>query len=270
MAAKRRILIVDDETKVAFFLQESLETLGHNFDVVGVSSTGEALKQARQTKFDLLVTDQRMPGMDGVELIRHVQKLHPDTQSILITAYGSEDTRSQAHKVGAFRYFTKPFHIDDFVQTVLQALNKSGEPSLPGPLSDQPVDVLGMRLEELRREVGAQCVVACDGMGEMLSQVGMVNNLDLDVLLELAAGSFAASSQMAHLLGDTQTGNLIYHEGARYDVYLAGVHDDLFMVIAFDRFIQASRIGIVWLYTRRAMESLRRIRLPDLAGIGID
>jgi CheY-like chemotaxis protein/predicted regulator of Ras-like GTPase activity (Roadblock/LC7/MglB family) len=270
MKARQRILIVDDETKVAFFLQESLEALGHDFEVIGVSSTVEALQAAHRTKFDLLVTDQRMPGMDGLELIRRVQKLHPDMQSILITAYGSEDTLSQAKKIGAFRYFTKPFHIEDFVQTVLEALNEPGRRSLSEFLPDQPVDMLTTQLEELRREVGAQSVVACDGTGTVLAQVGILSGIDLDSLFPFAADSFVASAQVAHLLGGAQTGNLIFHEGVSHDVYLAGVHADLFLAIIFDRLIQASRIGIVWLYTRRAIENLRRIRSPEFVRVGLD
>jgi len=270
MTARQRILIVDDETKVAFFLQESLEALGHDFEVVGVSSTVEALQAAHHARFDLLVTDQRMPGMDGLELIRRVQKLHPDMQSILITAYGSEDTLSQAQKIGAFRYFTKPFHIEDFVQTVLEALNEPGRQGRPGFLPDQPVDRLTARLEELRREVGAQSVVACDGAGIVLAQVGIFNGVDPDSLFPLAADSFVASAQMGRLLGGAQTDNLIFHQGISHDVYLAGVHDNLFLVIVFDRLIQASRIGIVWLYTRRAIENLRRTRSPEFVRVGLD
>ncbi len=269
MTARRRILILDDETRVAFFLRESLEALGHDFEVVSVSSADEALREASREKFDLLVTDQRMPHMDGLELIEHVQALHPDTRFILITAYSSEEVLDKARRLGAYRYFTKPFHIEDFIQTVLDALqNNDGQPG--EYLSGRQADVLSDRLEELRREVGAQCVLAATVGGALVAQTGVLAELDLQQLLQLAAGDFASSRTMAHYLGGTQSGNLTYYEGASYDVYLANVYDDLFLVLVFDRRVQASRIGIVWLYARRAIENLRRVQLSFPVEVGAD
>ena len=263
MTPKRRVLILDDETKVAFFLQESLEALGYDFEVISVSSSEEALAEISREKFDLLVTDQRVPGMNGLELVEKVQASHPDTQFILITAYSSESVLAKARRLGAYRYFTKPFHIEDFVQTVVDALEKNN--SRPRELMpDQQADLVGFRLEELRREVGAQCVLASTTGGVLVAKAGAPSGMDLEALLQLAANDFTTSFAMARYLGGTQTGNLTYYEGASHDVYTAHVKDDLFLVIVFDRRIQASRIGIVWLYARRAIENLRRMmtRVP--------
>jgi predicted regulator of Ras-like GTPase activity (Roadblock/LC7/MglB family) len=93
----------------------------------------------------------------------------------------------------------------------------------------------------------------------LVAQVGTPTGLDLEQLLQLAAGSFGTSSAMASYLGGAHTGNLTYYEGASHDIYSANVEDDLFVMIIFDRRVQASRIGIVWLYTSRAIENLRRI-----------
>jgi CheY-like chemotaxis protein len=263
MTAKRRVLILDDETKVAFFLRESLEALGHDLEVISVSSTKEALEEIERQKFDLLVTDQRMPGMTGLELVGKVQERYPDTQFILITAYGSDDLFDKARLLGAYRYFTKPFHIEDFVQTVVDAL-EHGDNQPSEPLSDGQVDILSGRLEELRREVGAQCVFASTAGGSLVAQAGIPTGLDLDEFLQLAAQDSATSLAMARYLGGTHTANLTFYEGANHDIYAANVEDDLFIVIVFDRRVQASRLGIVWLYMRRAIEnvSLARSSLP--------
>ena len=258
MTAKRRILILDDETRVAFFLQESLEASGHDFEVISVSSSEEALAEVSREKFDLLIADQRVPGMNGLELVEQVRASHPDTQFILITAYSSESVLAQARRLGAYRYFTKPFHIEDFVQTVVDALeNNNSRPREPVP--GQQADLVGVRLEELRREVGAQCVLASTAGGILVAKAGAPLGVDLEALLRLAADDFTTSFALARHLGGTQTGNLTYYEGASHDVYTASVKDDLFLVIVFDRRIQASRIGIVWLYARRAIENLRRM-----------
>jgi CheY-like chemotaxis protein/predicted regulator of Ras-like GTPase activity (Roadblock/LC7/MglB family) len=259
MTTRQRILIVDDETKVAFFLQESLEALEHNFEVVSVSSAEEALHRVNHKQFDLLVTDQRMPGMNGLELVQKMQERQPGTRFILITAYGSEDILIQAQRLGAIGYFTKPFHIEDFIQTVLGALQEKVDSHSKSPLSEQHVDVLGRRLEELRREVGAQCVLAASAAGDLLVQAGVPSGLDAERLLALSADGFVASSAMSHYLGGHCSNNLTYYEGSDHDIYVANVHDDLFLLIIFDRRVQASRIGIVWLYARRAVENLYRL-----------
>jgi CheY-like chemotaxis protein/predicted regulator of Ras-like GTPase activity (Roadblock/LC7/MglB family) len=266
MTARRRILILDDEAKVAFFLRESLEALDQDYEVVSVSSTDDALHEIERKKFDLLVTDQRMPGMNGLELVAKVQERYPDTQFILITAYGSEDLFDKAQRLGAYRYFTKPFHIDDFVQTVVDALESDNGLSRQ-PLLDEHANILSGRLEELRREVGAQSVLASTTGGALVAQAGVPASLDLDQLLQLTADHFTTSLAMAHFLGGTHIGNLAYYEGNSHDIYMANVEEDLFLVIVFDRRVQASRIGIVWLYARRAIESLRRLMSAVPAGV---
>jgi CheY-like chemotaxis protein/predicted regulator of Ras-like GTPase activity (Roadblock/LC7/MglB family) len=258
MTAKQRILIVDDETKVAFCLQESLESLNRNFEILSVSSTEEALRQVGQKRFDLLVTDQRLPGMDGLELVEQVKKLCPEIPFILITAYGSEDVLTRAQQLGAFHYFVKPFRLEDFVQTVLGALQDEPGHQVKDPSPERPVDVLNSRLEQLRREIGTQCVLASTADGSLVAQAGILTGLDVEQLLSLVADNFAASSTMMHSLGGDQNSNFNYYRGARHDIYTASVHDDMFLVIVFDRRVQASRIGIVWLYASRAIESLRR------------
>jgi CheY-like chemotaxis protein/predicted regulator of Ras-like GTPase activity (Roadblock/LC7/MglB family) len=266
MAARRRILILDDEASVAFFLRESLEALGFDFEVVSVSSSDDALREINQSKFDLLVTDHRMPGMKGLELVETVKKRHGDMRFILITAYGSEDVLKEARNLGAFQFFTKPFRIDDFVQTVVDALENGDGPPRES-LTDQQPDVLSVRLEELRREVGAQCVLASGPDGAVIVQAGSLTGLDLERLLQLATDWCVSSSAIGTYVGGDQTHNLTYFEGVSHDIYLASVEDDLFLVLVFDRQVQASRVGIVWLYARRAIENLRRVRSAFPVGV---
>ncbi len=272
MTVGQRVLIVDDETKVAFFLQESLKALGENLEVLSVTSAEAALGEIEQGAVDLLVTDQRMPGLSGTELITQVRQRHPDTQTILITAYGTDQVANEAKRLQVHHYFTKPFHIEDFVQTALEALDSSQAPSASSRLSSQCVDAVSQRLESLRREIGAQCVIAAASNGDIVAQAGAAVGLDLEPLLSLVADGFVASSALALHLGSDHMTNLNYYEGAVYDLYLAHIDDNLILTIIFDRRIQASRIGIVWLYARRAIEALRRILVvprPAKASAGL-
>lgn len=72
---KRRILIVDDEPKVAFFSQQHLALVDENYQAKAVNSGMAALEELQQYHYDLMITDLRMPKMDGIELLRHVKKV---------------------------------------------------------------------------------------------------------------------------------------------------------------------------------------------------
>jgi len=122
MTEPKRILIVDDEKKVAFFLREGLEGLGEGYEVTSTDSAESALRELATNSFDLVVTDFRLPGLNGLQLMEHLQKNSPTTRTILITAYGSDEVEAAAYKLRARRYLTKPFRIEDFVRTVREAL----------------------------------------------------------------------------------------------------------------------------------------------------
>ncbi len=124
MGDGKRILIVDDEEKVAFFLQESLEGMDRDYEVVSVETGEQALEEVRRRPFDLVVTDLRMPGINGLELMERLQQVSPAIPIILITAYGSDEVEDEAQRLRAYRYFVKPFHIEDFTQTVQEALQE--------------------------------------------------------------------------------------------------------------------------------------------------
>jgi predicted regulator of Ras-like GTPase activity (Roadblock/LC7/MglB family) len=142
---------------------------------------------------------------------------------------------------------------------VVDALENNGDTAAQ-PSPEAQVGGLSNRLEGLRREIGAQCVLVSTADATLVAQAGAPTGLDLEQLLQLTASHFSTSLALAQYLGGTHIGNLTYYEGASHDVYMANVEEDLYLVMVFDRRVQASRIGIVWLYARRAIEGLRRLR----------
>jgi CheY-like chemotaxis protein len=254
----RHILIVDDEESVAFFLRASLKELGRGYRIEIANSGEQALQLLSRHSFDLVITDLRMPGMDGLELLSQVRKLHPRTRLVLMTAYGSPKVEMTAYQLGACRYINKPFSIDQFITTVTEALaqaKSSGRKILM--LSDQEFDEIARCLSDLRFEVGAQCILLADVTGQMVAHVGDTGGLDLPPLVSLIGGSFATSFAMSHYLGESRALTLNYHEGEQYDVYSSNVNEDLFVVLIYDRHRQKSRVGMVWLYTRRVLTRLQ-------------
>ncbi|MDY7226728.1 sigma-54-dependent transcriptional regulator [Hyalangium rubrum] len=101
-----RILVVDDEEGVRSFLAESLEIDGHH--VEEAASGQEALERLRSRGFELVLTDLRMPGMDGLELLQKVQAEQPEVEFIVLTAHGNVEIAVQAMKLGAFDFIQKP------------------------------------------------------------------------------------------------------------------------------------------------------------------
>lgn len=255
--ASRHILIVDDEPRVAFFLSKAVERADRECKVSIAHSGEEALEALNHSQVDLLITDLRLPGISGLELMRWVKAFSPKTCAILITAYGNDEVEAEARRLEAYRYITKPFSVEDFTQAVQGALHEAAA-SRPGlvVLSDEAFEAITRQLEALRGEIGARCIFLADMLGQRLVEVGVTEGLDASTLLSLLAGGFAATSELARYFGSGQAANLNFHEGTRYEIYSATVSDNLFLAMVYDRRVQASRIGLVWLYTRRAIENL--------------
>ena len=126
MDVSKRILVVDDDERVLFVLHDILAGLGNQYEVVTAQSGHEALDKARKMFFDLLITDLRMVGMDGVELTEAVRALSPSTVVIWITAYGSQETNAEARRLGVYRCLDKPLEVAEIRRIAREALDVAG------------------------------------------------------------------------------------------------------------------------------------------------
>jgi len=118
------ILIVDDEKNIRLALSMSLETL--NIPVETAASGEEALERLAQGGYGLMLLDLRMPGLDGMEVLRQVSQQRPETKVIIITAYGSIDLAVEAMKLGAVDFLQKPFDAAQVRDMVRRILEKQG------------------------------------------------------------------------------------------------------------------------------------------------
>jgi DNA-binding NtrC family response regulator len=119
---KGRILVVDDEGAQREILRTILTAEGYGVETA--ASAAEALGKNARTRFDLVLTDLRMPGADGLSLVGQLTREDPPTLVILMTAYGSMDSAQQALEQGAFDYLTKPLGREELLLTVGRAFER--------------------------------------------------------------------------------------------------------------------------------------------------
>jgi len=116
-----RILVVDDEDSLRRVLQVQLEQDGYS--VVTAASAQQAFSLLQLRGYDLVITDLRMPGLSGIEVLKQVKSQYPETVVIVLTAFGSVETAVEAMKAGAYDFLTKPVHPDELSLVVARALD---------------------------------------------------------------------------------------------------------------------------------------------------
>lgn len=119
---KAKILIVDDETSMREFLSILLEREG--YEPVAAESAERALQLIADQKFDLVISDVNMPGLDGIGLLERIKTVAPDTVVMMITAFSTTEQAVEAMKHGAYNYIAKPFKVDEIKLVIRNAVEK--------------------------------------------------------------------------------------------------------------------------------------------------
>ena len=122
-SAKPRVLVVDDDLAMAEVLTDGLAERG--YDAVPLGSSREAAKRLSEEPFDALVTDLRMPDVDGLALLAIARKVAPGCPVIVMTAYSAVETAIESIRQGAYHYLTKPFKVDELALFLGRALDES-------------------------------------------------------------------------------------------------------------------------------------------------
>lgn len=172
-----RILVVDDEINIRGALVTLLEKKG--YQVRGAGTGEEALEQLETATADLVLTDLKMPGMGGMEFLRRLKQKWPDTEVLVMTAYGSIDTAVEAMRCGAYDYLTKPIDRERFPLAVEKALERHALAVENKQLKD--------RLETRTRF--DHMVGESEPMQRLYSLVDMVADSDVTVLLMGESGT---------------------------------------------------------------------------------
>ncbi len=121
-AGTPRVLIVDDEPSIRDVLSRTLSMAEYKVETVG--DARGALDRLRLADFDLLIADLRMPGMDGLALIREARRLQPALKVIIVTGYSSEESAIEAVNLGVVGYLIKPFRVPQVLSAAARALGE--------------------------------------------------------------------------------------------------------------------------------------------------
>ncbi len=119
---KLKVLLVDDEEQFVETLADRLEM--RDLDATVAHDGEEALSAVKEQEPDVIVLDLKMPGMDGIEVLKRVRKAYPSVEVIILTGHGSEKDEEAARRLGAFDYVKKPVDLDTLVPRIRNAFKK--------------------------------------------------------------------------------------------------------------------------------------------------
>ena len=118
--SEARVLVVDDEKSMRDLLAITLQKAG--YEVTLAEGGAAAIEAIRRDPFDAIITDLRMPKVDGLQVLRSAKEQSPDTAVIMVTAMASTETAVEAMKLGAYDYITKPFKLDVLKKSIRAVL----------------------------------------------------------------------------------------------------------------------------------------------------
>ena len=169
--ARERVWIVDDDRSIRWVLERALSQAG--FAIKSFDNADDVLAQIGRSPPDAVITDIRMPGTDGLELLTTLAKRHPELPVIVMTAHSDLDSAVGAYQSGAFEYLPKPFDIDDAVAIVRRALLLHGEAPAAEPASAADTEIIGK----------------APAMQEVFRAIGRLARSNITVMIEGASGT---------------------------------------------------------------------------------
>lgn len=267
----KRVLIVDDANDFNRFLRSALQTLDIKLSVNTARSAEEALLQAAGDPVSLLVSDVRLPGITGFDLVDKLRAIHPDVRVIFITGLKSAEIRQQAEDLKVDSFFTKPIELDSFLTAVQRCLSDTAK----GEERDQPQDAepevdeeqspegLTALLSGLRQRVHARTALLLDLDGHIAALSGEIpdpafEQMWVPRLLETAR----AQIDLCRMLGGSGFENVLALRGKAFDVALAPVGNYL-LVLALTASLKDLHLALAYEETLAAQKSLQEI-LPRL------
>jgi len=209
-----RILIIDDEPGYRALLSQELGKIG--YQVMTATNGEEGLEKIRQGKFELAISDIKMPKMDGIEFLETVKKEHPDIEVIMGTGFGTVEMAVSAMKKGAYDFIQKPFNLPEVVALVEKALEKRELRTIIGVYEASkaisssinlntllPI-IMRFTLQILKADDASFMLRNDDGSIQVVASIGLENDQRKDACLALGervAGQAEGWNEPVHITG---------------------------------------------------------------------
>ena len=155
MSEIKKVWIVDDDKSIRWVLEKALSREG--VDITSFSDPRQVLEKVKHDIPDVVISDIRMPGMDGISLLEKIKQYAPEVPVIIMTAYSDLDRAVSAFREGAFEYLSKPFDVDEVVSLVKRAIHERGQGvAAPAETQVNEVDIIGSApaMQEVFRAIG--------------------------------------------------------------------------------------------------------------------
>src|SRR3989339_32603 len=174
---KNKILIVDDEKLMRVSLEDKL--IKEGYAVSSLSNAVEGVKLLQSTNFDAVITDLRLPKMDGIDFLKEIKKASPETVVIIMTAYGSIENAVTAMKEGAYDYVTKPFSLEELTIKLQKALKHK----------DTIAENIMLKQRVLSQYGYDNMIGRGEGMKRVFEIISTVSNRDTTILIQGESGT---------------------------------------------------------------------------------
>jgi DNA-binding NarL/FixJ family response regulator len=208
-------------------LRSALETLESDLDVIEIPSGEEAILHSTNNRVDLLVSDYRLPGMTGIELMHKVHINHPRAKVILVTGQTDPRIRREVAEAGADAFFIKPVPMADFLDAVERHLGLVETLLPPEPISTDDTEIkrtIPDLLAGLRQDLSAIAVLLLNDRGRILARAGDLPDRENEVALVASLVSIYSAGQNVSLqLGQKTSSNWSVFNGGTYDLVFAPV-----------------------------------------------
>lgn len=251
-----RILVVDDEPHTRDFICDGLSALGIADNALGVSTADEAIAEVSRQVPDLVITDIRMPGLNGLDLARYLRQTYPDTKVIVVTGYSTRDIEKTALALSVTALLKKPFGLDTLGEIVRKTLSNGGSTNKSaGEIAPLSVEPLERQVSILKRDTGALWVGLYTAAGQLVAHTGFNDNLDRTVdqiMLQTWPGQIAQFTDRAGPC-------FLFIDRQPHDIYLSSVGADHCVALIYDRRWQTNRMGTVWLTARQSAQEMARL-----------
>ena len=186
---KKRVLIVDDEKLKRITLQDALEKAG--YEVNSAADGLEGLRLVSNDDWDIAIVDLRLPGLDGISLLKKIKKIRPDTSVIMMTAYGTIENAVEAIKLGAYDYLTKPFTSDELIIKLRHLVE----------YRSKVAENIALKKALIKRHQFGNIIGKSESMRELFEKIDIIADSDTTVLL----------------VGETGTGKELVAETIHYN-----------------------------------------------------